>query len=216
MPVADRAELVELARVPVDVDRDHGSRPLRDRSLDSRRIEVPRLRIEVGEDRRRALVERTVRGCDERVRRRDHLVSRPDPRGDGQVMQSGRAARDRGGVRRADDLGECLLEALDGGAEGQPSRAEHFHDELFLALVEPGLGERDLPRDRAHRRASPVRRVTRLRGRPGRRRASCSSARRCRSRRPDTPSAASGSAGRRRSRGRRPRVPGSPPPRSRP
>ncbi len=60
-------------------------------------------------------------------------------------MEPGRAARDGCGVRRADDLGEGLLEAVDRRAEGEPARPEHVGDELLLAFVEPGRGEADRP-----------------------------------------------------------------------
>ena len=88
--VADRAQLVELAWVAEDVDRDDRLRALGDRRLDGRRIEVERVRIDVGEDRRRAFVDRAVRRSDERVRRRDHLVARPDAGEPHAEMQAGR------------------------------------------------------------------------------------------------------------------------------
>ena len=73
---ADRAQLVELARVAEHVDGDDRARPLGDRGLDRRGVEVERARVDVGEDRRRALEDEAVRGGDERERRRDHLVAR--------------------------------------------------------------------------------------------------------------------------------------------
>ena len=82
VPVADRPELVELARVAVDVDGDDGLRALGHRGLDRGGVEVERPRVHVREHGGRALVDRAVRGGDERVRARDHLVARPDSRGD--------------------------------------------------------------------------------------------------------------------------------------
>ena len=49
--VGDRAQLVELARVAVDVDGDDRLRPLGDRGLDGGRVEVERPRVDVREDR---------------------------------------------------------------------------------------------------------------------------------------------------------------------
>ncbi len=146
VPVADRAQLGELAGVAVDVDGDDGSRPLRHRSGDGRRIEVQRARIDVGEHGRRSLVDRAVRGRDERVGRRDDLVARADSGRDAEEVQTRRAARDGGCVRCSDSRGECLLEAVDRGAERQPSGPEHVEHELLFPLVEPGFREGDLPR----------------------------------------------------------------------
>jgi hypothetical protein len=55
--VAERAQLVELAGIAEDIDGDDGFRPLGDGLLDGGRIEVERARVDVDEDRRRALVE---------------------------------------------------------------------------------------------------------------------------------------------------------------
>ncbi len=116
---------VELGRVAEDVDRDERLRPRRDRRLDRGRVEVEGVRVDVGEDRRRALVDRAVRRRDERVRRRDHLVARPDAGEAHAEVQPGRARRDRRAVRRADRVGEHRLEPRrrSGRARAGPSAA---------------------------------------------------------------------------------------------
>ncbi len=180
--VADGAELVQLARVAVDVDRDHRARALGDGRLDRGGREVQRPRIDVREHRRRSLVDRAVRRRDEGVRRRDDLVPRADACRDAQEMKPSGAARDGGGVRRADLLGERLLEAVDRRPEREPPRPENVGDELLFALVHPGTGERDRP-DCRH---GPMPRRATSR----RRRATARSARCVRARCRDTPAAA--------------------------
>jgi hypothetical protein len=145
VPLAQSSKLVELTGIAVDVDGDDCSRPLRDRTLDRRRREVQRPRVDVREDRRRALVHGAVRGGDERVRRGDHLVPGADSGDDAEQVEAGGSARDGRRVRRPDDLGERLLEAVDRRPEREPARAEDVRDELLLALVEPRGGEVDRP-----------------------------------------------------------------------
>ena len=152
--VADLPQVVELARVAVDVDGDDRSRPLRDRGLDRLGRQVERPRIDVGEDGRRTLVDRAVGGCDEGVGRGDHLVAGADSGGDAEEMESRSTARDRGGVRRVDRLGERLLEAIDRRTEREAARPEHVGDELLLPVVEPGRGEADRPDGRHGRYAT--------------------------------------------------------------
>ena len=138
VPRGELAQRVELARIAEDVDRDDRLRPLRDRRLHGRGIEVQRRRVDVREDRRRALVDEAVRRRGERVRRRDHLVARPDAGDPAEQMQPGRAAGDRGGVRSAACLSEQLLEPLDHRPERQPPGSQHLDDGLLLPLVEVG------------------------------------------------------------------------------
>ena len=157
MPVADRAQLVELARVPVDVDGDDGLRSLGDGGLDRGRVEVQRSRVDVREHGRRALVDRAVRRGDERVRARDHLVAGLESGRDAEEVQSRRAARHGSRVRRADRLGERLLEALDRRAEREPARVEDLGDELLLAIVDPGCAQADdAARGLVHARAGAI------------------------------------------------------------
>ena len=100
-------------------------------------------RVDVGEDRRRTLVENAVRRGDERERRGDRLVARPETGEADAEVQPRRAARDRGHEGRADPLGEGVLEALDHGPEREPPGAEHLEDELLLSRANPRARERD-------------------------------------------------------------------------
>ena len=146
MALADRLQFFQLARIAEDVDADDGSRAWCDRRLDGRRVEVERARVDIGEDRRRAFVDRAVGRRDERVRRRDHLVTGLDAGRDAEQVQAGGAAGDRRCVRRLHRRGKRLLEAVDRRAERQPARPQHLDDELLLPLVEPGRRQPDLPR----------------------------------------------------------------------
>ena len=120
--------------------------------------------VDVGEDRSPALVEEAVRARRERVRRRDHLVARPDAGRDAEQVQAGGSRRDGGRVRRADPLGHELLEAVDRRPEREPARAQHLEHELLLALAEVRPRERD-------RRHLLLHHACRLRSRPARTRA---------------------------------------------
>ena len=68
VPVGDRAQLIELARVAEHVDDDDALRPLGDRGLDRGGIEVQRPRIDVREHGPAALEDEAVRRRDERDR----------------------------------------------------------------------------------------------------------------------------------------------------
>ncbi len=141
--VGDRAQLVELARVAVDVDADDRLRARRHSCFDGRGVHVQRARVDVGKDGCPAFLDEAVRRRRERVRRRDHLVAGLDARDDAEQMQSGRAGRNRGGVRRTRACGKEFLEAVDRRPEREPAGAHHLEDELFLALVEVRPRERD-------------------------------------------------------------------------
>ncbi len=139
----NRADLVELARIAVDVDRDDRLRARRDRRLDRGGIHVQRPRVDVGEHRSRALVDEAVGRRGERVRGRDHLVARSDAGGDAQQVQARGSGRDGGRVRRADLRCDHLLEAVDRRAEREPTGPEDFDDRLLFPLVEIRPRQRD-------------------------------------------------------------------------
>ena len=113
MAVRDPAQLVELAGVAEDVDGDDPSRPLGDRRLDGRGVQVERAQVDVGEDGRRALEDEAVRARDERERRGDDLVAGAEAGEVAEEVQARGAARDGGGIRCPHALGEELLEAVD-------------------------------------------------------------------------------------------------------
>ena len=153
--VGDRLQLGQLARVAEDVHRDDRPGARRDRCLDGGGIHVQRVRVDVGEDRRRALVEEAVSRRREGERRGDRLVAGLESGEHAQQVQTGGARRDGSGVGRADGGGELLLEAVDRGAERQAPGAEHLQDELLLALVEVGGAQPDLAGCAAHARLRP-------------------------------------------------------------
>src|SRR6266545_2865758 len=138
------AQWVEVARKTEHVDGHDRARPLGHCSRHGCRVEIQRDGIDVREDRRRTFDDEAVRRRDERQRRRDHLVTGPETCDPTEEMQARRAARQRGGVRRADPLCHLLLEALDPRPKGEPARAQHFEHELLLTLVEPGAREWNL------------------------------------------------------------------------
>src|SRR5918992_76712 len=150
VPLRDRAQLVELARVAEDVDRDDRLRARRDRRLDGRRIHVQRARIDVRENGDAALEDEAVRRRRERERGGDDLVPRPDPRDAAEEVQARSAAGDGGRVRRAHALGDEALELPDRRPEREAPGAQHLEDELLLPVVEVGPRERDLARGGPH------------------------------------------------------------------
>ena len=144
VPLADRADLVELARVAEHVDRDDRLRPLGDRRLERGRVDVERARIDVHEHGGRSLEDEAVGRGHEGDRRRDRLVARPEAGDARQEMQARGRARDGGRVGRADPLRDHLLEALDRRPEREPAGTKHLEDELLLPLVQQRTRERYL------------------------------------------------------------------------
>ena len=142
----DRAERVHVARVAEDVHWEDGPCARRDRGLDGGRVEHVGLGIDVGEDRRRALVEDAVGRGDERDRRRDDLVALADAGGAHEQVEAGRAARDRDGVLAVAERRERLLEAARVRAEPEDARAQRREHELLLLRPEVRARERNLAR----------------------------------------------------------------------
>src|SRR5439155_6234031 len=136
--VADRPQLVQLARVAEDVDGHDRLRSLRDGCLSGARVEVQRPWIDVGEHRGRTRVDGAVRRRGEGVRRGDHLVAWADAGDVDREVEAGGSARDGSAVRRSDRLRDQRLEARARRTEGEPARTQHLEDELLVALVEPG------------------------------------------------------------------------------
>ncbi len=158
--LAELSQRVELAGVAEDVDGHDRLRPLCDRRFDRARIEVQRLRIDVGEDGSSALVDEAVRGGDERVGRGDHLVARADPCESRTEVQPAGTAGDGGCVRGAHALCEQRLEARDRGPKRKVPGTKHVEDELFLPLVDRRPRERDDPLRRFHASAGSAAGVT--------------------------------------------------------
>ena len=86
------------------VDDDHGTRPIGDHFADGGGRHVARREVDVGEDRGGARVHHRIGGGDERQRRNDDLVTRPDSGEHERQVQPGRATRNSnalGGARRS-------------------------------------------------------------------------------------------------------------------
>ena len=141
--LAEWEQRVVLGRVAEDVDGHERLRARCDRGLDRRRIEIQRARIDIGEHRCRSLVDRAVRGGDERIGRRDHLVAGRHTREPHAEMQPSCPRRHGGAMRRTDGVREQRLEARPGRPERQPARAEDLEHELLVALVDPRRAEVD-------------------------------------------------------------------------
>src|SRR5262249_13735259 len=104
---------------------------------------------------RRAGVLDRVHGRDERERRRDHLVSRADSRGDEREVERRGARADRDDVRGADVRAEPLLEQLDERPVADPRPADRLPEQLLLRAVEAREPEDDAVRRPAHERTCP-------------------------------------------------------------
>ena len=148
--LAELAQRIELARIAEDVHGHDRLCALGDRGCDGGRIEVVRARVDVGEHRHRTLVDRTVRGGDERERGGDHLVAGTDAGEPHRQVQAGSAARDPSTVLGADGLREQLLEPWPGRAEREPPRAQRLEHELLVALVDPRRRQCDRARGLRH------------------------------------------------------------------
>ena len=141
--LAERDQRVVLGRIAEDVDGDERLRARCDRGFHRRRIEVQRARIDVGEHRCRALIDRTVGGGDEGIGRRDHLVAGRHTREPHAEMQPRCPRRHGGAMRRTDGVREQRLEARPGRPQREPARAQHLEHELLVALVDPRRAEVD-------------------------------------------------------------------------
>ena len=99
---------------------------------------------DVGEHRRRAAVAHRRGGGDERHRGHDDLVARPDSGGQVREVQRRGAARQRDGVRDAEEVREGRLERLRARAEGQPAGPQAGRDRLDVALAQADVEDRDV------------------------------------------------------------------------
>lgn len=109
--------------------------------------EVPRT-DDVTEDDIGTDVAHRVRRRDERQRRADHLVARPDAEGLQTQMEGRRAVRHRHDVVGADGTRERLLELLRARPHRQPSRLDRSPNRLPLGLAETEVEEGNFDRRR--------------------------------------------------------------------
>ena len=106
-------------------------------------IEVQGARVDVGEDRARALEEHGVGARHEREGRGDDLVAVRDADGAQAEVQPGRPARHRARVLGAQPRREGLLEGGHARPQRELARAQDLDDRGLLLGPEDGLGERD-------------------------------------------------------------------------
>ena len=119
--VADRAERRHVGALAEEVDRNNGLRALRDGGVDACRVQVERVRVDVGEDGRRAEQRGGLGRGDERERRADHLVARANAERHQRDLERVGPVGDAEGVdllvsAEARDVGRQIL--LEGGHEG--------------------------------------------------------------------------------------------------
>ena len=159
-PVGDPEDRLHRRREPVQMDGEDGGRPRRDPGLDLARVDRERVRVDVGEDGRRELVQRREPARDEAERRDDHLVARPDPeRGERELERDG-AVRDRHAVGHA--------------AARRPAPLELGHGRLALGVRDELAARKDahhgLPVLLGDDRPLDAARLARNGGRPAERR----------------------------------------------
>ena len=117
--LADRFDAAVVGALAVEVHRDHRSHPPAEPRtagqllVEQVRIEIPGLRRDVDEHRRRADIADRVGGRRERQRRGNHLVAATDTENCQRQVQGRRAARQRHRVRDTDRRGELALERVD-------------------------------------------------------------------------------------------------------
>lgn len=136
VPVADLAYRRVVDRNAAEVDGHDRLGAPGDGGLDGGRVDVPRLRVDVGEHRGRAAVEDAVRRRGEGDGAHDDLVARPYPRGEASDVERGRAVRDRGDVGRARLPFKRALERRGGGAAGEPVAPQDGDDSVHVRLVD--------------------------------------------------------------------------------
>ena len=111
--LADLAERLVVAALAVEVDGEHGAdagaRRMRSaiRAVEQLRVDRPRRRVGVDEERRRARVRDRVRARGEREAGARDLVAGADPEHDEREVERRRAARERDGVLDAGDAREA-------------------------------------------------------------------------------------------------------------
>ena len=170
----DREHRVHVDRMPGEMHGD--DRPRRqlaggldghDGPLESRRIDVERLRVDVDELGYGVEVLDDVGGRAERHRRREHRITGTDPeRGESHVESIGAGVHGQGPVS-THPLGEGLLEPPDLGTGGDPVGLEGRHHLRDLGVADPGRRERQ--ELATHRWAGPSGPASRVAGRSRRR-----------------------------------------------
>ena len=147
-PARDRAERVEVAGKPTQVDRDDGPRAAAETARDLVGADVPGPRIDVGEDRPRAEIENRFRARREGEGRDDHLVARPDVERLQRQQQRVRTRSAPDGVPAAGIGGHLGLQGLHLRAQDEVALLHHpVHGLLDLAADGVVLGSQIEQRD---------------------------------------------------------------------
>jgi hypothetical protein len=142
---AQLAQRCQCGRVAAVVDGAHGLRAWRDAPLHVRGIDPEVVRAgDVGQHRRCAAVAHRRGGGDERHRRHDDLVARPDAGGQVREVKRRGAARQRDRVRHAQHFRKRRLEALRARTHRQPARAQAGRDRVDVALAQADVEHRDV------------------------------------------------------------------------
>ena len=127
-PVAgrDRVDRCKVSALTIQRHRHDGPRTRRDGRLEERRIEVPGPPVDVYEHRRRPGERDHFARCDERERRRDHLVATTNAERHERDQERVRAARGRDAVSRAGIARKRRLELGDLGAQDELAMVQHL------------------------------------------------------------------------------------------
>ena len=133
--LGEGVDRVHVGGEPVEVDRDDRPGARRHPPRGVGRIEVVGDKVDVGEDRRRPLVQDGLGSCDERERRDDDFIPCPDARRrEGDVERRGPAVR-RETEARADRRRELGLEPPHLGGAGAREHAAIEHAGHGRAVV---------------------------------------------------------------------------------
>ena len=157
----ERLQLGHRRRVAEDVDRQDAGRALADRGRGGCGVEVERHRVDVAEDRPRALVEQAVGGGDEAEGAGQDLVAgapaeRPHPEVQRRSCRWRRRPRPRPRASRRNRARSARP-----SAPARAARAQHLEHELLLARADLGPGERDRFGSAAVHGGDPTRRSPR-------------------------------------------------------
>ena len=167
VPFGERRQGGHVRHLTEQVHDDHSSRPGADGRGHRVGVDQEGVGEHVDEPGRGAHRHDGLRRRDERVRRHDHLVARPDTQAGEDELESVRAVRDACAVAHLAVLGEGRLEGGDLGAADEPAVLEHRPPCPIERLAELGVhlrqveegdgrGATDRPRPRACWASGPI------------------------------------------------------------
>src|SRR5208337_1073299 len=118
------------------VDRENGFRVGRELSGDFPRIKVQRVPRDVGEHRRRALIQNAVGGRTERHGGGDRLIPGPQSGGERRTVQGGCARTETDRVPRPDPSRKPFFELANLRPRSQPVRLQNFNHRLHIVVIQ--------------------------------------------------------------------------------